>query len=62
MTKAIEFAFVYGSFVRGEDNPKNDIDLMVVGPVTLGELLKQLSPEERQERGPSENENWSSYR
>ncbi|WP_348640848.1 hypothetical protein [Granulicella arctica] len=48
--------------MRGEDNPKNDIDLMVVGPVTLGELLKQLSPEERQERGPSENENWSSYR
>jgi predicted nucleotidyltransferase len=43
----IEFAFVYGSFGRGEEKAESDIDLMVVGEVTLDELLEQLSSAER---------------
>ena len=39
----IEFAFVYGSFARGEENAASDIDLMVVGEVVLDELLEQIS-------------------
>jgi predicted nucleotidyltransferase len=39
----IEFAFVYGSFARGEEKAESDIDLMVVGEVTLDDLLGQIS-------------------
>ncbi len=42
----IEFAFVYGSFARAEENAASDIDLMVVGEVTLDELLELLTPVE----------------
>jgi predicted nucleotidyltransferase len=43
----IEFAFVYGSFGRGEEKAESDIDLMVIGEVTLDELLEQLSSVEQ---------------
>lgn len=43
----IEFAFVYGSFARGEENSASDVDLMVVGEVPLDELLELVSPIER---------------
>ncbi len=39
VAKAIEFAFVYGSFARGEEKAKSDVDLMVAGEVTLDEHL-----------------------
>jgi predicted nucleotidyltransferase len=42
----IEFAFVYGSFARGEEKAESDIDLMVVGELTLDDLLGQISPVE----------------
>jgi predicted nucleotidyltransferase len=38
----IEFAVVYGSFARGEEKAESDIDLMVVGEITLDDLLKQF--------------------
>jgi predicted nucleotidyltransferase len=40
----IEFAFVYGSFARGEEKGESDVDLMVIGEVTLDDLLEQVSP------------------
>jgi predicted nucleotidyltransferase len=47
LAKAIQFVFVYGSFARGEENAKSDLDLMVIGQVTLDELLEHLTPLER---------------
>ena len=47
LAKAIQFAFVYGSVARGEENAKSDLDLMVIGRVTLDELLEHLNPLER---------------
>ncbi len=44
LAKAIQYAFVYGSFARGEENAKSDVDLMVIGQVTLDELLEHLTP------------------
>jgi predicted nucleotidyltransferase len=52
LAKKIKFAFVYGSFARGEENAKSDIDLMVVGSVTLDDLLERLAPVERALRRP----------
>ena len=40
----IEFAFVYGSFARGEENARSDIDLMVIGEITLDDLLDRIAP------------------
>ncbi len=48
----IEFAFVYGSFARGEENAASDIDLMVIGEVALDDLLEQLSPVEQKLNRP----------
>jgi predicted nucleotidyltransferase len=42
----IEFAFVYGSFARGEEKASSDIDLMVVGEIELDPLLQILAPVE----------------
>jgi predicted nucleotidyltransferase len=42
----ISFAFVYGSVARGEEDASSDVDLMVVGKVTLDELLAHLTPVE----------------
>jgi predicted nucleotidyltransferase len=47
LAKHISIAFVYGSIARGDDNAESDVDLMVVGSVTLDDLLKQLTPVER---------------
>jgi len=48
----IQFAFVYGSFARGDENAESDIDVMVIGTVTLDELLERLAPVERSLRRP----------
>ena len=48
----IEFAFVYGSFARGDENAESDVDLMVAGEITLDELLEQVSPVENQLKRP----------
>lgn len=40
----IELAFVFGSVARGEEGPRSDIDLMVVGKVTFDEIVGALYP------------------
>jgi len=44
--KKIEFAFVYGSFARGEEVSGSDLDLFLVGDIQLDELVGALSPVE----------------
>ncbi len=46
LAQKIEFGFVYGSFARGEEKAASDIDLMVIGEITLDELLQALAPVE----------------
>jgi predicted nucleotidyltransferase len=48
----IQFAFVYGSVARGEEKAASDIDLMVIGAVSLDEVLDVLTPVEKQLRRP----------
>ena len=43
----IYLAFVYGSVARREEKAESDIDLMIVGRVTLDEVLAQLADVER---------------
>lgn len=43
----IEFAFVYGSFARGEYGEKSDVDLMVVGSPGMGKLNKKIMEVEK---------------
>jgi predicted nucleotidyltransferase len=47
LAKKTAFAFVYGSLARGEENAGSDVDLMVIGDVSLDELLAQLTSAER---------------
>jgi uncharacterized protein len=47
LAKRISFAFVYGSMARGEENAGSDVDLMIIGDVTLDEILAHLTPAER---------------
>ncbi len=45
--RGIDFAFIYGSFASGQETSRRDIDLMVIGTVTLERLIKRLKqPEE----------------
>jgi predicted nucleotidyltransferase len=39
----ISQAFVYGSMARTEETAQSDVDLMIVGEVTLDEVLAQLA-------------------
>ncbi len=48
----INLAFVYGSVARGEEKATSDIDLMVIGAVSLDEVLDAVGPVERQLRRP----------
>jgi predicted nucleotidyltransferase len=43
----VSLAFVYGSTARRDETAESDVDLMVVGDVTLDEVLTQLAPVER---------------
>ena len=52
LTARIDFAFVYGSVARGEDKAASDIDLMVVGAVSLDEVLDAVSSVEKYLRRP----------
>src|SRR6266702_1027435 len=47
LEKQTSFAFVYGSMARGEEQAGSDVDLMVIGEVTLDEILTHLAPAER---------------
>ena len=41
-------AFVYGSFARSTEQAKSDVDLMVIGKITLSELAPVLRRLEHQ--------------
>ena len=41
--KRIRVAFVFGSFVHGEEKAGSDVDLMVIGQLGLRDLSKLLS-------------------
>ena len=38
----IEFAFIYGSFAKGQETQSSDIDIMLIGDVLQRELLSRL--------------------
>lgn len=40
----IEQAFVFGSIARGEQGPRSDVDLMVVGDVTYEDVIGAVYP------------------
>jgi uncharacterized protein len=42
----IEFAFIYGSFAAGKENAQSDLDLMVIGNISLERLIKSLKEPE----------------
>ena len=44
--RRVSSAFVYGSMARRDENAKSDVDLMIVGDVTLDEVLALLAPVE----------------
>jgi len=48
LSKRINLAFVYGSVARGEEKATSDIDLMVIGAVSLDEVLDAVGPVEKQ--------------
>jgi predicted nucleotidyltransferase len=43
----IQFAFIYGSFARGEEKSTSDVDVMVVGEVSLKELVSAFRHAQR---------------
>jgi len=44
----ISFAFIYGSFAKGTESSKSDIDLMVIGDVTLKKIVGLLAPAQKE--------------
>lgn len=40
----VELAFIYGSVARGEERAGSDIDLLVIGPASLADVLKAIRP------------------
>lgn len=40
----IQYAFIFGSMARGSESLESDIDLFILGEVTLRELAKVLNP------------------
>jgi uncharacterized protein len=43
LASQIVFALVYGSIARGDEDAGSDVDLMIVGNVTLDDVLAQLT-------------------
>jgi predicted nucleotidyltransferase len=46
LTERIKVAFVYGSFASGKQNLNSDVDLMVVGDVSFGDVVAATSPKQ----------------
>ncbi len=44
LAKSVRVAFIYGSLARGEENARSDVDVMVVGSATFGEVVDALTP------------------
>jgi len=40
----IRLAFIYGSYARGEEKADSDLDLMIVGSLSLKEVSRRLAP------------------
>ena len=45
--KGIEAAFLYGSIAAGREAEKSDIDLMVIGSISIDQILKLLREPEK---------------
>ncbi|UCD85452.1 MAG: nucleotidyltransferase domain-containing protein [Deltaproteobacteria bacterium] len=45
--KGIMYAFIYGSYAKGKEDPRSDIDLMVIGDIEIGRLIASLRGPER---------------
>jgi len=41
--KGAEFAFIYGSFAKQEENAKSDIDLFIVGKINESKFLREIN-------------------
>src|SRR5580658_1602077 len=52
LSSRINLAFVYGSVARGEEKAASDIDLMVIGAISLDEVFDAVGPVEKQLRRP----------
>lgn len=46
--KRIDFAFIFGSFARGEYHAESDVDLMIIGDIELEAVIKKVSGVEKQ--------------
>ena len=47
----IDYAFIYGSFATGEERAESDIDVMVIGEISIEEVLRLIrGPEEKLSR------------
>jgi predicted nucleotidyltransferase len=44
----IKFAYIYGSFAKGDFNASSDVDILVVGDIKLSDLVRILSPIQEQ--------------
>jgi len=47
LAASIKVAFVYGSVARGEERRASDVDLLVVGDASFGEVTRALAPAQR---------------
>ena len=45
--KGIEYAFIYGSFAKGEEKETSDIDLFIIGKVDEGKLIDEANKLEK---------------
>ncbi len=44
--KKIKFAFLFGSFARGEPSSESDVDLMIIGDIDSYNIYKKIRPVE----------------
>ena len=44
---AVKIAFVYGSVARNQERAESDVDLMVLGNASLGEVVSALAPAQK---------------
>mgnify|MGYP000355193029 CR=1 FL=1 len=40
--KGVEYAFIYGSFAKGEEKESSDIDLLIIGEIDEGKLIDKI--------------------
>ena len=43
----IEYAFIYGSYAKGEEKADSDVDLLIIGDVDMGRLDSNLGKLEK---------------